>query len=193
MVRILKEVDPDFFDACDDNGKEIKQVTCGFTVQVDTREQAPYRFTGITEGDASIVVPLKTDLALTSGDYSIVGLHDRVAVERKSHSDLLGSITHGRERFEREFVRLNQMDFAAVVVEADWQAMLIDNRHISRVTPTTITRTIFSWSIEYPRVHWFTCMNRRHGELTTFRLLEMFWRKWQHKQQALEEIASVNL
>ncbi len=44
----------------------------GFTIVIDSREQRPYQFPGAV---------VKT---LPTGDYSIVGLTDRVAIERKS-------------------------------------------------------------------------------------------------------------
>ena len=41
-------------------------------IAIDTREQRPYRF---------VWSEIKT---LTTGDYSVIGLEDRVAIERKS-------------------------------------------------------------------------------------------------------------
>lgn len=54
---------------------------------------------------------------LREGDYSARGLEGRVAIERKSVSDLVGSLTHGRERFVRELERLATYDFKAIVIE----------------------------------------------------------------------------
>ena len=50
------------------------------TVVVDTREQEPYSF------DSDKVSAVRK--ALPAGDYSLVGLEERVAVERKSLTDL---------------------------------------------------------------------------------------------------------
>jgi ERCC4-type nuclease len=60
-------------------------------ILIDTREQAPLDFSrwpGVT-------VEVGT---LNAGDYSLRGLEDRFALERKSISDLVGSVTTGRER-----------------------------------------------------------------------------------------------
>ena len=64
----------------------------------DTREQAPYtfdRYQGVTVERA----------ALQTGDYSLAGLHDHIGLERKSLDDLTGTLTKGRERFQRECER----------------------------------------------------------------------------------------
>ena len=61
---------------------------------------------------------------LPVGDYSIAGLQDRIAIERKSLSDLVGSLTHGRERFERELAKARSYQFFAVVVEGSASAIL---------------------------------------------------------------------
>ena len=95
-----------------------------FTVIVDTAEQMPYSFHAIpprAEHKAQrLVVPTKRE-HLATGDYSIEGFENRVAVERKSLNDLYGTLAAGRGRFGREFERLQDMEFAAVVVEADWR------------------------------------------------------------------------
>jgi len=41
-----------------------------------------------------------------TGDYSIVGQEHRIAIERKSVEDFLGSITAGNARFRREHERM---------------------------------------------------------------------------------------
>jgi ERCC4-type nuclease len=63
---------------------------CPFTVVVDSREQLPYEFLGMVgpAGEA-LVVPTKVK-GLASGDYSIEGMGDRIAIERKSLDDLFG-------------------------------------------------------------------------------------------------------
>ena len=77
----------------------------------DTREQAPFTFDGY---DCEVQAG-----RLTTGDYSLAGIEDRCAVERKSLDDLLGCLTgEGRVRFERELARADVLDSFAVVVEA---------------------------------------------------------------------------
>lgn len=102
-------------------------LTVPFTVVIDTREQRPFEFAGLTSdarhGRRPLVVPTVVG-TLGQGDYSLAGLQDVVAVERKSLADLYGTLGQGRERFERELERLAGLLWAAVVIEADWNAVL---------------------------------------------------------------------
>ncbi len=63
----------------------------------DSREQSPFHFEDARFDGVEVI-----EGTLTTGDYSIAGLESRVAVERKSLADFIGSISTGRERFERE-------------------------------------------------------------------------------------------
>lgn len=155
--------------------------TSEFMVVVDTREQAPYHFTGIVDRKTKreIVVPLRHS-GLRSGDYSIFGLEHEIAVERKSLKDFYRSISSDRDRFEREIVRLNEMRFALVVIEADWDGFMRPES-FTKVTAETAVATIQSWSIKYPRVHWEKCPDRGFAEVYTYRQLEMYWRIRQHE------------
>lgn len=180
---------------------------CPFTIVVDSNEAAPFHFTGITAdgkqknktwivptvtrplyqmGQQRVRVPNgKSYVELIHGwaDYSIDGMESRIQIERKSVNDLYGTIGGRRFEFQAEMMVLNECDFAAVVIEGDWRTLLEDPPCSSQVPPKVISRTILSWSIRYPRVHWFPCMNRRHAELVTFHLLMKFW---EHEQERLK-------
>jgi hypothetical protein len=98
-----------------------------FTMVVDSREQHPYTFAAIrADADAGrrpVVVPI-VSAGLPAGDYSIEGLENVVAVERKSLQDCFSTLGQGRARFVRELERLAQYEFAAVVVEAEWSEII---------------------------------------------------------------------
>jgi len=83
------------------------------TIIIDTREQGP--FFGIPSDDY-ITVQRKLD----TGDYSIKGFEHLITIERKEVSDFVGSLTHERERFERELERMVPMERKYLVVEATW-------------------------------------------------------------------------
>ena len=70
-----------------------------FRIVIDSREQEPYTF-------ACEVVKAKLD----AGDYSVVGFEQRVAVERKSLRDFVGTVIHDYERFDRELEKLSAME-----------------------------------------------------------------------------------
>jgi DNA excision repair protein ERCC-4 len=131
-------------------------------VAIDTREQKPYRFARSE---------VKT---LASGDYSIVGLEDRIAVERKTKQDAYSSLGQGRARFERELQRLSRFDYAAVVIETSLPDFLRAPA-FSRMNPRAAARSMIAWSVKY-RVCVFFAGDRRHGNALTQQLLEKFWR-----------------
>lgn len=102
---------------------------CPFRVVIDTREQAPFTFQGLRtdakDGRRQLVVETIPS-TLATGDYSIEGLEELISIERKSVSDFYGTILAGRDRFERELQRLQEMagagGYAEVVCEGDWFA-----------------------------------------------------------------------
>jgi len=157
--------------------------TLPFTIAVDTREQAPFTFTGmVADNGRPLVVP--TALAtLTTGDYGIVGMESLVCVERKSASDLFSTLSGGRERFEAEHVRMMQFKRAAVVIESDWPSMLLQPPGNSRLSPLSVQRTAVSWLVKYG-IPWVACPGRRYAELWTFDFLRKFY---EHQQSQLEK------
>lgn len=102
-------------------------ITNPFTVAIDTREQHPYSFTKLRSDARQKHRPLSIPTlpsTLKSGDYSIIGHESQIAVERKSLEDLYSTLGQGRERFERELQRLQEMQFSAIVIEAGWNRIL---------------------------------------------------------------------
>jgi len=176
---------------------------CPFRIIVDVNEGFPYRFSGLvtdkSEGERPIVVetvarPLYQAFKKTVqvkgqwfnkglADYTIEGMEEEVQVERKSLEDLYGTLGGRRDDFEAEIARLNLCRFAAVVIEASWAEILFSPPSHSKLLPKTVSRTVQSWSIRYPAVHWFTCAGRQHAEAFTFQVLNMFWRQRQHARK----------
>ncbi len=79
-------------------------------IVIDTREQEPYSF------DPRLAAVVRR--ALPTGDYSVEGLEQRVAVERKSLDDFVSTVIHSRARFRAELRKLGGYRAACVVVEA---------------------------------------------------------------------------
>lgn len=136
---------------------------------VDTREQKPYDFACIVPRPAVEVA------TLGAGDYSLKGFEDQVAIERKSLIDAFGTFGNGRKRFERELERLAKLRFAAVIIEADWDTIVLRPPARSQLQPKTVVSSIAAWCQRY-QVHFWTCPNRAFAEKYTFRLLERFWK-----------------
>lgn len=158
-------------------------------IVVDTREQLPFSFGGLRAdvsygagNSATLIIELVTG-TLAAGDYSLWGFTDQVAIERKSIADLFGTLSQGRDRFVRELERMQDtLQFAAVVVEADWSEILNRPPLYSELPPKIVHRSVLAWQQRYPRVHWWMMPDRRLAEVTTFRILERFWRDTEKKK-----------
>jgi ERCC4-type nuclease len=135
---------------------------------VDTREQKPFTF-GSIDPQPEIVVK-----ALETGDYSIVGMEDRVTIERKSLADLFGSCGQGRDRFEREIMRMSEFHYAAIVCESDWRTILKSPPPHCRLNPKTILASMVAWEQRYG-IHFWACPGRQFAERLTYRLLDRYY------------------
>lgn len=104
------------------------------TAIIDTREQRPWNLD-----------PLKSKSGtLATGDYSILGLENEIAIERKSLDDLLGCIGQHRKRFDKEIVRLRAYDCRAVIVETTW-AQLESGQYRSQISPSAALGSVLGW------------------------------------------------
>jgi ERCC4-type nuclease len=93
-----------------------------FTVLEDTREPLGFRFpetVSITLADGSKRTrPVRVVREmLPTGDYSTPMLRRVGSIERKAIGDMSASITHERERFDREIERLGRLRYRALIVE----------------------------------------------------------------------------
>lgn len=138
----------------------------GPAIIIDTREQEPYAF----DPHPAVIEGLKT------GDYSIQGLVGAVAVERKSLADLVGCMTSGRDRFERELSRAvtTGMRRLWVVVEGTL-ADLATGDYRSQLHPNAALGTIAAWANRYPPVQILFAGTRSLGQDLTRRLLLRAW------------------
>ena len=99
------------------------------TILIDRREQRPWAF----PADTFDVQPA----TLATGDYSLAGLQDRVAIERKNLGDAVGTVIHDWLRFRKELNRLKTFDFAAIVIEADLSDV-VEQRYESEANPNSV-------------------------------------------------------
>ena len=84
------------------------------TIIQDTREQSPPPWPDGVVAE---------ECALATGDYSTPLLADIAAVERKSPGDFTSTLTHGRERWDREVQRAqDELEWFCVVVEGSLEA-----------------------------------------------------------------------
>ena len=101
---------------------------------IDTREQKPL--------DLS---PLRSCRGtLSCADYSIRGLTNVIAVERKSCADLVACCTHERERFEREIQRLLAYPHRLIVVECHLSD-IEDGNYRSKASPSSVLGSVLGF------------------------------------------------
>ena len=129
---------------------------------IDSRERRPYK-----------LEPCKVQ-ALTTGDYSVAGLEDRIAIERKEIDDLIGCLTRDRERFTRELERGAAMDYFALLIEGTLQD-LADGNYQSQMSVKSAVQSILAMSLKFRMPVWFV-HNRVHGRRVTESLLTKFHR-----------------
>jgi hypothetical protein len=153
-------------------------------ILVDQREGSPYTFSGLVadadEGGKPLRIITRT-MKLQTGDYSLAGLEDEVAIERKSLEDAFGTIGQERSRFEKELTRLNSLSYAAVAIEAELSEILKHPPPDSQLPAKVVIRSIMHWQLRFPTVHWWFCPGRRAAEVVCFRLLEAFAKRWNQK------------
>lgn len=177
----------------------MKKCSQPLVVVIDTREQKPYQFSSIPADRRELreldipdlpgivgTIAARTVIgSLKSGDYSIEGYEDQIAVERKSKHDLYSTVSQGRDRFEREISRLNSLHssiyqpvtpFAAVVVEAELSEIVKDPPKHCKLRPKTILRTVIAWQQRYRNVHWVFAPGREAAEVIVYRILDRWWR-----------------
>ena len=131
-------------------------------VVVDTRESLPLGFPGSAKK------------GLPTGDYTVIGMEDRIVIERKTLSDLYACVGRERARFERELERMAAIERAGVVVEASFD----DLRHgteFSRVHPHSAINSLLAWWVKYNVPFWLVG-NRRNCRSSVYHVLRHFWR-----------------
>lgn len=143
-------------------------------VLIDTREQRPLRFApelGVDCGEAS----------LPAGDYSVRGFTHLIALERKSISDLVGTLSTGRERFENELDLLAQYRWKAIIIEAD-QADVEGHAYRSNMLPKSVLGSLRAFYMRWGVPHFWCTDARGCAELVAW-----FARRLEEKHAELKE------
>jgi ERCC4-type nuclease len=105
---------------------------------IDTREQKPLTLD-----------PLKTIVkGLKTADYSIVNHETEIAVEVKALDDFIGCCTWGRERFERELVRMQSYKWRLIVIKSHWHSISL-KQYRSQTAPLAVLGSAMSFAGRY--------------------------------------------
>jgi DNA excision repair protein ERCC-4 len=129
---------------------------------IDSMEQKPYSFRPFLKWFSAI-----ERRKLPTGDYSIDGLEDRVAVERKSLPDLFGCCSPygSREAFVRACERLSKLDFAALVIEGSLTKILRATE-FSSMHPNAVFGTGQALAVRWGIQPWFAPTRALAEEIT---------------------------
>jgi ERCC4-type nuclease len=149
-----------------------------FVVQVDHRERAAgWRFAGLHADSADkyrpIVVP-QVEVHLKTADYTIDGVP--IFIERKSHEDVIGSISGGATNFRLEHDRMaaliSQGAHCCVVIETSLDRVIdeLNGESARRVSPAAVMGTVASYPMKYG-VPWHWCGTRQLAEELALRIL----------------------
>lgn len=133
----------------------------------DSREQAGYDFDGPRYEGVAVEAG-----SLVTGDYSVKGLENVIAAERKELGDLIHCLAQDRPRFVRELERARGMDAFMVVVEAPWSDLATGN-YRSRLDPHSACQSVLSFMARH-RVPFFFAGSRAAGEYAVWSFLRQY-------------------
>lgn len=136
-------------------------------ILTDTREQNPFPFAGERYSADTVA-----RASLNVGDYSLHGLADKVAVERKSLDDLVQCLCRDRGRFERELARGAALDAFAVVVEASY-IDIARGQYRSKMQPHAACQSIAAFMSRY-RLPFIFAGSRAGAEYMTWSFLRQY-------------------
>lgn len=130
---------------------------------VDSREQKPFYF------EEHTLIESK----LEYGDYSLHP-NNKLAVERKSLSDLYGTLSGGRERFEREIQKAKRIEgYIVVVVESTLNKMMYQKQRFGKASGDFIAHNMRKLLREYDNLQFVFCDGREDARNKTLYILQM--------------------
>jgi ERCC4-type nuclease len=143
-------------------------------IRVDSREQLPYQFETSSEVGT---IPV--------GDYSIVGIENHVAIERKELNDLIGCLCHDRERFEKELHKGRALDYFALIIEGSLSDV-VNGDYRSRMNSKAAIQSLLALSVRYRLPVWFA-ENRQYAQTITESLLLKYAREQEKRCEILRK------
>lgn len=155
-----------------------------YTIIKDTREQSGYHFRQYDTCEGMIEKKLDT------GDYSIVGLEDKICIERKGCIEELAlNLGQKKKTFMKEIERMKAYEHKFLVLEFDLQDLLsypfltnipIAKRNSIRLTGKYLLKCLMEIEINY-NVHILFCGNKQNAFLMVSSLLKRLSEKYDAK------------
>lgn len=146
------------------------------TAVIDTREQLPLD-----------LAPLRVERGtLATGDYSVRGLENVIAIERKSLDDFLSCCGGERERVEACVQRMLGYPVRALVIESGWQA-LERGEWRSKITTAQAVGSALGWiAAGLPIVMCYT--HERAGRYVSRLLYTAARRRWREARSLVAAV-----
>lgn len=168
--------------------KKSSQYVFPGKILFSSSEGAPWAFKDIppfrSDHKSRIIVETERTY-LKTADYTLEGHINAIQIERKSLSDLYGTLTHGRDRFEAELARMDMSDHPFVIVEDSIATMCnpkakYEGGWVSEADPKSIYGSVIALQIRF-KAKWVFADSRRMAEIYAFSLLERFLRDMNKK------------
>lgn len=150
-----------------------------YRIVVDSREKNP-----LWTNPNKVIVK-----GLSTGDYSIEGLEDEIAIERKDASDLFGTLTSGHKRFKKELERAEKLQYFGVVIEGNYTSILnkdFDGSWNIKVKGFVVTSILFTIHVKY-KVPFFFCNDRHESKRVIRELFNAYFKIHNAKSKLLQK------
>jgi len=152
-----------------------------YTVAKDTREKQGYHFSHFNNCLGMIEKKLDT------GDYTIVGLEDKICIERKaSVEELAINLGHQKYQFLNEIERMRTFEHKFLILEFSLDDVLAfpkgtnipeDKKSKTRITPSYILKMISEFQI-YEGINVVFCGNKNSAFQVVMSILKRLNEKY---------------
>jgi ERCC4-type nuclease len=152
-----------------------------FTIICDTREPQPcgFRFpetvsVALPDGSKRTHPVRVIRETMRTGDYTTPALRACGAIERKAPGDMAACVTHERDRFDREIVRLGRLRYRAILVEGCEHDVL-------EASPMLHRNALAGAGLSFLARHGVPIIYARSAEDAAWRCLALL-RRWQEEE-----------
>lgn len=156
---------------------DMARILKDMVVITDTREQKnqhildyfmenkiPYKTERLKTADYSFCLP----------NYSHLELDGAILVEKKNSLDeICGNFTKERERFAREFERIQSEHIHLVIENATWKKVL-NGSYRSQLNPKSLMASMITWNIRYNCPIWFVGVDESPALIYNILYYELF-------------------
>lgn len=138
--------------------RELNDVLRDMVIIVDTREKKNEHLLKYLNDNGIKWVCKKLDTADYSFElpnYKHLGFDRKFLVEKKNGlNEITGNFTSSRERFQREFERIEDEHLHLVIENTTWKKV-VNGSYRSKMHPNSLIASLLSWSIRYDFKVWF--------------------------------------